>query len=54
VPPDARASKYTDYFYAVNGSPQKLKMPKTPGDYEIRYVLGGKRIVARKAITIGE
>ncbi|PHS38414.1 MAG: hypothetical protein COA91_07835 [Robiginitomaculum sp.] len=53
VPPDARASKYTDYFYAVNGSPQDLTMPEMPGDYEIRYVLGGKRIVARKFIKIG-
>ncbi len=52
VPPDARASKYTDYFYGVNGSPQKLTMPKTPGDYEIRYVLGGKRVVARKSIKV--
>ncbi len=52
VPPDARASKYTDYFYSVNGSPQTLTMPKTPGEYEIRYVLGGKRVVARKSIKI--
>ena len=52
VKPDARASKYGDYFYAQNGTPQNLDMPKQPGSYEIRYVLKGKRIVARQGIEV--
>ncbi len=52
IKPDARPSKYGDYFYAQNGSPQNLDMPKEAGLYEIRYVLKGKRIVARQDIII--
>lgn len=54
VPSDARAKKYNDYFYSVNGSPGKLDLPEQAGEYEIRYVLNGKRVIARKAITVNE
>jgi len=54
VLPDAGATKYTDYFYPRNGSPGKLDLPKTAGDYEIRYVLDGTRVVASAAIKIEE
>ena len=52
IKPDARPSKYGDYFYAQNGSPQTLDMPKEAGVYEIRYVLKGKRIVAKQDIIV--
>jgi len=54
VAPDAAPKKYKDYYYPRNGSPADLTMPKTPGDYEIRYVLNGKRVVARVPITVTE
>ncbi len=54
VLPGASTKKYNDYFYPRNGSPGKLKLPKQAGDYEIRYVLDGERIVARKPITVSE
>ncbi len=52
VAPNARDTKYGDYFYPRNGSPQNLDMPKEPGMYEIRYVLKGKRVVARQSIEV--
>lgn len=42
--------KYLEYAYAVRGSPVKLKMPKEPGDYELRYIQGGKKLLARRPI----
>ena len=50
--PDAAENRYTSYKYTRNGSPQELKAPGDPGDYEIRYVLGGKRVIARRPITV--
>lgn len=54
VPKDARAKKYNDYFYPRNGSPGALDLPKQAGDYEIRYVLDGERVVARIPISVTE
>jgi len=54
VPTDAKDKKYNDYFYAGNGSPGELNLPKQAGDYEIRYVLDGKRVVARIPISVTE
>ncbi len=54
VLPDAGARKYNDYFYPRNGSPGALKLPKQAGEYEIRYVLEGERVIARQPITISE
>ena len=35
------------------GNPLKLRVPKEPGTYEVRYVLGlGKRLLAKTTITI--
>lgn len=52
VKPDVRASKYGDYFYPKNGNPQNLGVPKQTGNYEIRYVLKGKRVIARQSIEV--
>lgn len=54
VLPDAGVKQYNEYFYARYGSPSELKLPKQAGDYEIRYVLKGKRVVARKPIKVNE
>ncbi len=35
----ARGNQYENYTYTRDGSPLRLEMPSTPGDYEIRYVI---------------
>ncbi|AWN23047.1 hypothetical protein DKM44_07235 [Deinococcus irradiatisoli] len=37
VPKGAPDGTYTAYFYTRDGNPGKLKVPLTPGDYELRY-----------------
>ncbi len=46
--------KYTSYKYARDGSPAKIDMPLEPGDYELRYVLDGKKVVARRPIIVSD
>ncbi len=50
--PDAPENNYNDYGYVRNGSPAELRMPLDAGEYEIRYVQGGKKVIARQAITV--
>ena len=50
--PNAKATKFTTYRYARQGSPAKLKTPKEPGQYELRYVLGGKKIIHSQPLTV--
>lgn len=52
VAPDAAENRYGDYEYARDGSPATLKMPVEPGEYELRYVLDGKRVIGTRAITV--
>ena len=52
VAPDARENKYTDYKYPKRGNPLELTIPLEPGEYEFRYVLDGKKVVARKPVTV--
>jgi Ca-activated chloride channel homolog len=48
-PPGGNVNKMT----VLKGSPVKLRAPKEPGTYEVRYVLGrGNRLLAKTAITI--
>ena len=54
VKPDERENRYTDYEYPKRGNPIDLVMPLEPGDYEYRYVLDGKKVVARKAVTLSD
>ena len=51
VKPDAATSTYNDYFEPT-GSKRSLEMPVEPGAYELRYVQGGQKIIARKPITL--
>ncbi len=52
VAPDAPDNKYTDYHYIRNGSPASVRMPLEPGDYEIRYVQGNEKVLARQSIRV--
>ncbi|MEE4118785.1 MAG: VWA domain-containing protein [Paracoccaceae bacterium] len=48
-------SGYINYVYARDGSPAELRMPGTPGDYEVRYVASqGNSVLARAAISATE
>jgi Ca-activated chloride channel family protein len=51
VKPDAPASMYNDYFGAKPEN-HELTMPVEPGDYELRYVLAGKNVIARAPIKV--
>lgn len=48
--------KYDQYTYTREGNPLILRMPVTPGEYEIRYVAdaNGTSILARVPITLTE
>ncbi len=52
VSPDAPANKFNDYHYTKNGSPGDLRMPLEAGDYEIRFIQAGKKVLARKPVTV--
>jgi Ca-activated chloride channel family protein len=51
VKPDEPATAYQSYFDATSGN-HELVMPLEPGTYEVRYVLEGKRVLARAPITV--
>ncbi len=49
----ARGSKYLGYQYTAEGAPLRIRMPITPGTYEIRYIQSqGSTILARETIEI--
>jgi len=48
----APESAYKSYAYARNGSPGRVRMPLEPGSYELRYVQGGKKVLARRPIEV--
>jgi Ca-activated chloride channel homolog len=52
IAPDAAATAYGSYADADRGSPAKLNAPPGAGPYEIRYVLRGKKVIARRAIVV--
>jgi Ca-activated chloride channel family protein len=51
VKPDRPVNEYNDYIDADNPD-RVLEMPVEPGDYEIRYVQGGTKILARAPIAL--
>ncbi|MCR8723564.1 VWA domain-containing protein [Frigidibacter sp. ROC022] len=53
---DADAGSYEHYSYTRHGSPAKVKMPLTPGTYELRYVANGSpdKVLATRPITVVE
>jgi Ca-activated chloride channel family protein len=51
VKPDAPVAAYQSYFIA-NPANHQLEMPIEAGDYEVRYVLDGKRVLARAPIAV--
>ena len=51
--PDADSRDYTSYFDARTSSGKEtLKLPDEPGNYEIRYVAGEEKVVARRPIRV--
>jgi len=43
---------YRSYAYAHDGSPATLTAPDQSGNFEIRYVLGGRTVIARRPIQV--
>ncbi|WP_375211308.1 VWA domain-containing protein [Hyphococcus sp.] len=52
VKPDDEPNKYSDYYYTRQGSPATIRVPLEAGAYELRFVQGGKKIIARQPITV--
>ncbi len=53
VPPETEDRKYGKYTYTRHGSPMKLVMPDSPGEYELRYVSNqSNSVLARRLIVI--
>ncbi len=51
--PDQGPGSYKGYTYTSRGSPAKVKAPKEPGTYEVRYILGrGSKLLDKKTILI--
>ncbi|MBW2593280.1 MAG: hypothetical protein JRE58_09850, partial [Deltaproteobacteria bacterium] len=51
--PDQRSGSYVGYTYIRDGNPVKVKAPKQPGNYEVRYILKrGNKLLAKVPITI--
>ena len=52
VEPDAKDNAYKNYHYTKQGSPATIRMPLEAGDYELRFVQGNKKVLARRPITV--
>ena len=51
--PDARPGKFASSAYTSTGAPLALRMPSTPGTYEIRYHFSEKNaVLARRMIEV--
>lgn len=50
---DQPPAAHLNFISVRKGNPAKLRAPKEPGTYEVRYVLGrGSRLLARASITV--
>jgi Ca-activated chloride channel family protein len=49
---DADGADYIDWASVMAGSPARLRTPKTPGNYELRYVDEGHSIMAALPVTV--
>lgn len=52
--PEAPDNRYTDYAYTREGDVLTLRMPLEPGEWELRYVQNGKKVLAAKPIEVVE
>ena len=51
--PGQKPSQYKTYTATNRGNPLKIKAPKEPGTYEVRYILGyGNLMLGKTTITI--
>ena len=51
--PDQRPGNYKEYTYTSRGNPAKVKAPKEPNTYEVRYILGrGNKLLDKTTIEI--
>jgi Ca-activated chloride channel family protein len=52
VRPGEPANRYTDYAYTREGDVLTLRMPLEPGNWELRYVQNGKKVLAVKEMQV--
>ncbi|WP_187393009.1 VWA domain-containing protein [Maritimibacter fusiformis] len=54
--PDAAPNRHMSFEYTRSGNPAKLKVPTTPGRYEVRYVLNGSpdTVIATATLEVTE
>ncbi|MEL7540271.1 MAG: hypothetical protein AAGJ51_05165, partial [Pseudomonadota bacterium] len=52
VRPGESAGRYTDYAYTRDGDVLTLRMPLEPGNWELRYVQDGKKVLAKKDLVV--
>ncbi len=51
--PDQRPTSYKGYTSTSRGNPVKLRLPKEPGTYEVRYILGrGGKLMDKTTIQV--
>jgi Ca-activated chloride channel family protein len=51
--PDQRPGSQVAYTYTGRGNPAKIRAPKEPGTYEVRYILGkGSKLLAKATISV--
>ncbi len=49
---DQEGTDYLDWISPEDGSPARLRIPREPGDYEIRYLTAGKDVAASSLLKI--
>lgn len=52
IVPDAPVTAYGSYVDADRGRPSTLTAPSSAGTYQLRYVLGGKKVIAARTIVV--
>ncbi|MGB7931297.1 MAG: VWA domain-containing protein [Gammaproteobacteria bacterium] len=52
IAPDQPDTAYASYADVPRANPATLTAPETPGSYELRYVLNGRKVIGRKAIEV--
>nr|WP_070958882.1 vWA domain-containing protein [Hyphomonas sp. Mor2] len=52
VRPGEAANRYTDYAYTREGDVLTLRMPLEPGNWELRYVQNGRKVLAVKEMQV--
>ena len=50
--PSMNDARHVNFAWVRNGNPASLQLPDWPGEFEVRYVAQGGRVLAREHITV--